>query len=57
MLAADLRRVAADKEREDAERMDLLFGKLNLKTRVESRPDPLSTSSERRGLLGLLFGR
>ncbi|WP_245458207.1 hypothetical protein [Rhizobium leguminosarum] len=57
MLAADLKRIDADKEREDAERMDLLFGELSSKTRVKSRPDPQPLPPKRRGLLGWLFGR
>ncbi|MGO8274873.1 hypothetical protein ACC761_14825 [Rhizobium ruizarguesonis] len=56
MLAADLKRIDADKEREDAERMDLLFGELSSNTRVETRPDPQPTP-KRRSLLGWLFGR
>ncbi|WP_221985885.1 hypothetical protein [Rhizobium laguerreae] len=57
MLAADLKRIDADKEREDAERMDLLFGELSSKTGVESRPDPQPLPPKRRGLLGWLFAR
>lgn len=57
MLAADLERLDADRKREDAERMDLLFGKLSTNTRVESRPDPQPDTQKRRGLLGWLFGR
>lgn len=57
MLAADLKRIDADKEREDAERMDLLFGELSSKTRVENGPDPQPLPPKRRGLLGWLFGR
>lgn len=56
MLAADLKGIEADKEREDAERMDLLFRELSSNTWVEARPDP-RPAPKRRGLLGWLFGR
>ncbi|OWV98783.1 hypothetical protein ATY79_19155 [Rhizobium sp. R693] len=49
-------RIDADNEREDVERMDLLFGELNSNTYVESRSDQRPTP-KRSGLLGWLFGR
>ncbi len=57
MLAADLRRIEADKKREDAERMDRLFGGWNDEVTVEKPSADPSNPRMRKCLLGWLFGR
>lgn len=57
MLAADLKRIEADKELEDEERTELLFGKLGLRTTVEEPQRQSADKPKSRGILGWLFGR
>jgi hypothetical protein len=57
MLAADLRRIKADKEQEDEQRTELLFGKISFETTVEEPQRQSADEPRRRGFLGWLFGR
>lgn len=57
MLAEDLKRIEADREQENAERMDRLFANWNEDVTVEKSPESQPVKQKRPGLLGWLFGR
>ncbi|MGO4355625.1 hypothetical protein AB4Z25_27260 [Rhizobium sp. RAF36] len=57
MLAADLKRIARDEKLEEAERMDILFGKLSGNVRVDDPSQSKQAAPKRRGIISWLLGR